>query len=132
MRVELWPGSVYVKANASSTYTTAASSYGIQNELNQIYFTASGVNGVNWKNYYVVQGGTSYISSKIWGPTGADITTGLGQYNSYRTLGLFPDGSQLLGPKFFSGSAATASAIATETAGTLGGTVNGDFYFSTV
>jgi hypothetical protein len=132
LKTELWPGSVYVKANASSTYTTAASSYGIQNELNQIYFTASGVNGVNWKNYYVVQGGTSYISSKIWGPTGADITTGLGQYNSYRTLGLFPDGSQLLGPKFFSGSAATASAIATETAGTLGGTVNGDFYFSTV
>jgi len=132
LKTELWPGSVYVKANASSTYGTAASSFGIQNELNQIYFTASGALGVNWKNFYVVQGGVSYISSKIWGPTGADVTTGLGQYNSYRTLGLLPDGSQLLGPKFFSGSAATASAIATETAGTLGGTVNGDFYFSTV
>jgi hypothetical protein len=132
LKTELWPGSVYVKANASSTYGTPTSSFGIQNDLNAINFTASGVLSVNWKNFYVVSGGVSYISSKIWGPTGADVTTGLGQYNSYRTLGLLPDGSQLLGPKFFSGSAATASAIATETNGTLGGTVNGDFYFSTV
>lgn len=132
LSTKLYPGWLHLESVASSTYSTSASNFSIQNELNKINFYASGVSSVNWANFYVQAGGVNYISSRIWGPTGADLTTGLGQYNSYRTLGLFPSGAQLLGPKFFSGSAATASAVNTEASNSLGGQANGDFYFSTV
>lgn len=131
LETELWPGSIYLRSNASTSYSTGASAFVISSVLNSLEYQATGYNNITWKNYYVNTAQTAFITSRVWGPTGADISTGLGQYNYFRPMGLLQFGTQVLGPKFFSGSAATASAVATETSGTAGGTLNGDFYFST-
>jgi hypothetical protein len=81
--------------------------------------------GIAWTNYYITAGVSTYTTARI-------TTAQSGGNDSFRPLGLSPDGGQWTGPRLYYGSSTTSSAINSELSGGYGGSSqNGDFYFST-
>jgi hypothetical protein len=91
---------------------------------NQLNIYATGLSDITWKNFYVNPGTFNFIGSQIWTALGGD---------DYRMLGVSAFGTQMLGPRLFSGTATSNSTINTDINGRsyANGSVNGDFYFST-
>jgi hypothetical protein len=91
---------------------------------NTLNYAVSG-GGIAWTNYYITAGVSTYTTARI-------TTASSGGNDSFRPLGLSPDGGQWTGPRLYYGSSTTSAAINAELSGGYGGSSqNGDFYFST-
>jgi hypothetical protein len=106
-----------------SVFGSAAFSFYQYVYNNQLNYYATGLSEITWRNYYVNPGTFNFISSKVT-TTGGD---------EFRPLGVDPFGGQYLGPRLFSGTAASNSTINTDINGRgyANSSLNGDFYFST-
>ncbi len=133
------PGSIGIATKASGIYGTKASYFGIGNTLTTAYFKASGFSYISWvddtnSGYYTVYNATgtpaySFRNAKLAAYTG---TFDKGPLGDFRSLGVDIYGSQVLGPRMFSGSATTSAAINTQIGGSGSAySYDGDLYFST-
>jgi hypothetical protein len=90
---------------------------------NELVNYATGLSSIKWANFYVNPGTFNFISGQVWTTTGDD----------YRMLGVSAFGTQMMGPRLFSGVATSNSTINTDINGRsyANSSLNGDFYFST-
>ena len=90
---------------------------------NELVNYATGLSSIKWANFYVNPGTYNFISGQVWTTTGDD----------YRMLGVSAFGTQMMGPRLFSGVATSNSTINTDINGRsyANSSLNGDFYFST-
>lgn len=134
----LRPGSIGIATKASGIYGTKASYFGMGNTLTTAYFKASGWSNITWvddsgSGYYTSYNVTSpaftFRNTKLTAYAG---TADLGPLGNFRSLGLDIFGTQVLGPRMFSGSATTSAAINTQIGGSGSAySYDGDLYFST-
>lgn len=135
----LRPGSIGIATKASGLYGTKASYFGIGNTLSTAYFKASGWTNIAWvdesnSGYYTLYNASAtpsytYRNTKLTAYTG---TFDRGPLGDFRSLGIDLYGTQVLGPRMFSGSATTSAAINTQIGGSGSAySYDGDLYFST-
>ena len=106
-----------------SVFGSAAVSFYQYLYNNQLNYYATGLSEITWKNYYVNPGTFNFISGQVWTTTG----------DEFRMLGVSAFGSQMMGPRLFSGVATSNSTINTDINNRVyaNSSLNGDFYFST-
>jgi hypothetical protein len=133
------PGSVGIATKASGIYGTKASYFGIGNTLTTAYFKASGFSYISWvddtnSGYYTNYNASAtpsytFRNTKLAAYT---VTDNRGPLGDFRSLGVDLLGTQVLGPRMFSGSATTSAAINTQIGGSGSAySYDGDLYFST-
>ncbi len=119
---EIWPGGIKLfQGVIFGSSPVAFHQYIYNNELN---YYAEGMSGIVWRSFYNNAAPPySFKSGQIYTTSG----------DEFRMLGVSAFGNQMMGPRLFSGTATTNSAINTDINNrTIApSSVNGDFYFST-